>query len=157
MERDRMVRPGERYRHFKDKLYQIVGVATHSESGEQMVVYQALYGDYRLYVRPLDMFLEEVDREKYPEVSQKYRFQQETSAEAEPQAHPVLLKFLEAETYEEKSAYLNELEKTAGQPELDSIYVVLDMKPLKGTISDQIEGIRRYLDMQKHFDGGHLR
>lgn len=63
------------YRHFKGDYYLLVDVAKHSETGEDYVVYRKLYEDCALWVRPLDMFLEEVDQEKYPEIRQQYRFQ----------------------------------------------------------------------------------
>jgi hypothetical protein len=87
---ERVFRVGDIVRHFKREtvdpstdryLYMIVGTATHSETGEQMMVYSPLYGDGGLFVRPLDMFLSEVDHEKYPGIRQKYRFELEEAAE----------------------------------------------------------------------------
>lgn len=63
------------YRHFKGDYYIVEDVATHSETKEKYVVYRGLYGDDSLYIRPYEMFLEEVDRVKYPNVKQQYRFE----------------------------------------------------------------------------------
>lgn len=74
---------GVRYRHFKGNVYIVTDVAVHSETAEPMVVYKPFNDDGKMdctWVRPLDMFLSEVDHEKYPDVEQKYRFQRiETS------------------------------------------------------------------------------
>lgn len=166
---DRTPRPGEFYRHFKNKLYQIIGIAAHSETGEAMVVYQALYGDYGLYVRPLAMFVSEVDREKYPDADQKYRFElvnpgaadadQETDQKAETEAgpNPYLMAFLEAENVNGQLEAIRAMDGHVGQEEVDCLRVVLEMGPGGGSISGQLTDIRKYLEMQRRYDGSRLR
>ena len=84
-----MFEKGEIVQHFKREmlsaeemkrepnmyLYEIVGEAEHTETGEKLIVYRPLYGNKALYARPTEMFLSEVDREKYPSVKQKMRFE----------------------------------------------------------------------------------
>lgn len=84
---DNRFKPGDIVQHFKREmlsdeektknkyLYKIVGVALHSETREPMMVYRPLYDDEGMYVRPLEMFLSEVEHEKYPNVKQIYRFE----------------------------------------------------------------------------------
>lgn len=163
----REVRQGQFYRHFKDRLYQIIAVAVHSETGEKMVVYQALYGDYKVYVRPYEMFLSEVDHEKYPDVQQKYRFElvefpkeespkEESSREAEMQEYgevnPILLEFLDAETIEEKMHIMSYRQKQMDESLLTSIAISLDLVVEKKSIQEKYMEIMNCLSMKKHFE-----
>ena len=67
---------GKKYRHFKGKEYEIIAIGKHSETLEEMVVYKALYGDFSIWIRPHSMFTTKLDKEKYPDINQEYRFEE---------------------------------------------------------------------------------
>ena len=73
---ERKIEIGKVYRHFKGNLYKVIDIANDSESEDKIVVYEALYGEHIHWARPYDMFNSFVDKEKYPDVDQKYRFEE---------------------------------------------------------------------------------
>lgn len=174
---DRIPKPGECYRHFKNKLYQVITVAEHTETSEKMVVYQALYGTFGTYVRPLSMFLSEVDHEKYPEALQKYRFERvepgkneevmEAGTEAEPEEkkepceEPImnknLLAFLDAESYHEKLEVLRSRKSRFKPEELRAICEILEAGNLDASVEEQYYSVERFLETQMKYEGARLR
>ena len=187
---DRTPKPGELYRHFKNKLYQIVTVATHSETGEKLVIYQALYDNFGVYARPLDMFVSEVDHEKYPDVKQKYRFeritpqtkQTDTQVKSEavrqyaakmPEAgsvqvqtskaqvadadddqapNPQLIKFLDADTLEEKYNILVSMSDTITDRLLDDMAVVMDVVLPAAPLMERYEDLKNIIRTRQHYE-----
>lgn len=174
--------PGEKYLHFKNKLYQIIAVAKHSETMEPYVVYQALYGDFGVYIRPYDMFVSEVDHEKYPEVTQKYRFQyvelqqdevRESKAdgqeaenkkesadiqeEAQEQINPWLLRFLDAETMEEKYQIVCDIKNEITDRLIDDLAVVVDVVIPEGKLSDRYDQLKYCIRTRQKYEKPSLR
>ena len=194
-------KPQEIYKHFKGNLYQIVTIAEHSETGEQLVIYQALYGEYKTYARPLSMFTSRVDREKYPDVTQEFRFelqgpdgvrqQAETNdigetanpkeaiepkrAEAvtEPAAEPVrskeqeegeelqldplVLEFLDADTYEERLNILAGLHHRITDDMITTMAVACDVEVPEGSCEERYDSLRSCLRTLQRYECNRLR
>ena len=165
-------RSGEKYLHFKNKLYQIYAIAEHSETGEELVIYQALYGDFRIYARPLSMFISEVDHEKYPEVEQKYRFMlvdaekqqtlsQEESIEiadqkAQKDITELLMDFYDAESYEEKYNILTAMKDDITDVMINNMAVVLDVVIPEGDLDKRYEELKRCLRTYQKYETSRL-
>jgi hypothetical protein len=175
MEKRTIPAAGEFYRHFKGKLYQIIGVAKHSETMEQMVVYQALYGDFGLYTRPLELFLGKVNKDKYPEAGQEYRFEKcvpggpceqvqpvikaaEIATDDEETVRPEILRFLDAEGAEAKLKVLRELRMDLDESLMTTIELSLDLLPDdKESLERRFDFAERTLEQRIRFEGSRLR
>lgn len=176
--------PQEIYRHFKGNLYQICTLAKHSETGELMVVYQALYGDFQIYVRPLAMFMEEIDREKYPNAPQQYRFELQSAMEenemvierAEPvqekpqivstveneiqeELHidPLVLEFLDADSYERRLEILSMLHCRIDNEMINTMAVAVDIEIKEGDIEERYEELKNCLLTFEKYECNRLR
>ncbi len=149
---ERRPNAGEIYRHFKDKEYQIVTIAKHSETGEELVIYQAMYGDCDVYARPLEMFVSEVDHEKYPQVTQKYRFEKVATVA------PKLMEFLDAETLEEKYNVLVSMYDSITDKMIDDMAVVMDIVIPDGELMKRYDDLKQAIrTRQKYEDTYRLR
>ena len=118
-------KPGQIYRHFKGHLYQITAIARHSETLEALVIYQALYGDFQYYARPLHMFMDELDKEKYSGVKQRDRFELVRTVMDEIELEPVEVKqneeiTLTGQVVQEDITVTKQTNETVASPKLDS-------------------------------------
>ena len=162
----------EIYKHFKGGLYQITAVAEHTETGEQLVVYQALYGDFKTYARPLDMFTSKVDREKYPDAGQEYRFElqgpeaerQKAEPEKKPQASegelaldPMVLEFLDSDDYEQKLNILAGLHHRITDDMITTMAMACDVEVDEGDTEERFESLKNCLLTLEKYECNRLR
>lgn len=205
-------KPHEIYKHFKGNLYQITAIAQHSETGEQLVVYQALYGDFKTYARPLDMFISRVDKEKYPDAVQEYRFElqgadsqrqkerleqsrqpetpqrseirqqpetpegSETSRQPEPPDRPeisrqpeppeseeqatldpLVLEFLDADSYEQRLNILAGLHHRITDDMITTMAIACDIEVNDGDVEERYEALKNCLLTLEKYECNRLR
>ncbi|MCI9623784.1 MAG: DUF1653 domain-containing protein [Lachnospiraceae bacterium] len=150
----REIKIGGYYRHFKDGLYQVTAIAVHSETEEQMVVYQAQYGEEKTWVRPYEMFAGEVDHKKYPEVKQKYRFEE---VEEPTEVNPMLVRFLDLETYRDKLELFQSWAGYEDENLFESIAASLDIGLAAGSTQDKYRQILNCLKTMEHFETDRFR
>ena len=206
-------KPFEIYKHFKGNLYQILSIAEHSETGEQLVIYQALYGDFKVYARELSMFLSPVDKNKYPNAAQEMRFELQvknqgtwpvagttikespasaivgetkptfrtennvktegnaktednTKAEDNVKAEdnsdesgldPMLIRFLDADSYDEKLNILTGVRHRITKEMLTTMAVASDIEIKEGSIDEQYDSLRQCLLTLQKYECNRLR
>lgn len=150
-------RKGERYRHFKGKQYEILAVAAHTETSQQLVVYEGLYGEHPIYARPLDMFLSKVDLEKYPDSEQKERFRLEEESvisDTQTQKQSMILEFLDLDTKDEKIEYLQRHHMDITDSFLSSAAMSLDFAESKDTLELRYDDLMQYLKTLSRYENG---
>lgn len=177
-------KPGEIYKHFKGNCYRIITVAEHTETGEKLVIYQALYGDYRVYARELSMFTSPVDKEKYPNVMQKKRFElvesgavspivqeadrsagradlpekeQAPEKDTEPGIDPMVLAYLDADTCKEKLQILMTMKDRLTDEMINTMAIAVDVEVKPGDITERYEELKYCLATRERFECRRLR
>ena len=143
------------YKHFKGNLYRVLTLAVDSETGEEMVVYKALYGEETVYVRSLSMFMSEVDREKYPDVTQKMRFELQEEEENN-YVDPLVMEFLETESMKEKCNILTALHHRITDDMITTMAISMDVVIEEGDLQDRYRQLMTCLTMMDKYESGRM-
>ena len=147
MERN-IPKEGEIYRQFKGNRYQIIAIATHTETEEQLVIYQALYGKYGIFARPLEMFMEKTDKVKYPEALQEYRFELEEREEKKS----MLMEYLDLGTNEERLQFLQRRKADVTGAFLEAVAQSLDYTEKETSVEFRLLDLMNYLRMLMKYE-----
>lgn len=142
----------EIYKHFKGNDYKIVTIAEHTETGETLVIYKALYGEGKIYARPLDMFMSEVDKDKYPDCAQTYRFEKEECA-----VDPGVMEFLLATSTEERLKALSKLEMRIDDSMIDTMAMSMDIEVNPGDVRSRYEDFKHCLEIMGSYETDRFR
>lgn len=160
MGQDRIPVPGMIYRH-SDKAYQVIALANHSQTNEKMVVYQKMYDDFSIYVKPYDMFMGEFFGNVIEEIDDVKDCKVENSNIAVDDdikgCNPDLLAFLEADTYEDKRNILVNIRKRIDDRLINDLAASLDVTVDDGDLDVRYRSLMNCLDTMTKFECNRLR
>lgn len=160
----RIPKKGELYRHFKGNLYEVLTIARDSETLEEMVVYKEADGD-TAYVRPLRMFVSKVDRSKYPEAQQEYRFEVVREAdtvvnekeESTLVQNNMIMEFLDLSTAIEKINYLQSVRERITEEFIGIVAQSLEFVENEGSLRERYDAVLRYLRIVSQYESSRIR
>lgn len=173
-------KPQEMYRHHKGDIYQIRCLAKHGETGEMMVVYQAMYDTFQIYVISLSMFMKEIDVAVYPDAGQQYDFElisdielasgsqlmstsepiaEEKIQEADEQLNidPLVMEFFEADTYEQRLNILSALRHRITDDMINMMALAVDLEIKEGDVEERYEELKNCLLTFERYECNRLR
>ena len=142
----RIPKTGDVYKHFKGNLYDVITVAMHTETEEWMVVYREVDGE-KTYVRPLEMFVSKVDKAKYPDVLQEYRFELQ-----DKQLKLSIIDFLDLSTATEKIQYLEGIQDMITEEFIGIAAQSLDFVENDGTLDERFRELLQYLRTVERYE-----
>ena len=142
----RIPKKGEIYKHFKGNLYEVLTIAKHTETMEDMVVYREVDGE-KTYVRPLEMFVSKVDKEKYPDVLQIYRFELQ-----DEKSKLSIMDFLDLSTATEKIQYLETMKDSITEEFVGIAAQSLDFVENDGSLDERYRALLQYLRTVERYE-----
>lgn len=137
---------GEIYKHFKGNLYEILTIAKHTETMEEMVVYKEVEGE-ATYARPLEMFVSKVDKEKYPEILQTYRFELQDG-----KSKLSIMDFLDLSSTTEKIQYLESMKENLTEEFIGLVAQCLDFVENDGSLDERYHALVKYLRTVERYE-----
>lgn len=142
-----MPKKGEIYKHFKGNLYEIIAIAKHTETMEDMVVYMEVDGE-KTYARPLEMFISKVDKEKYPNVTQEFRFE----LLKKPEDNSLIMNFLDLSTATEKIQYLETMKDFLTEEFIGIAAQSLEFVENDGLLDERYRALLQYLRTVERYE-----
>ena len=142
----RTPKKGEIYKHFKGNLYEVLAIAKHTETMEDMVIYQEVDGE-ATYARPLEMFASKVDKEKYPDILQVYRFELQ-----DEKSKLSIMDFLDLSTATEKIPYLETMKDSMTEEFVGIAAQSLDFVENDGTLDERYRALLQYLRTVERYE-----